>query len=125
MAAALRAEVCDSKFMVRCVRTVGSIGWIRKGGSLGQGRKSLSRRLGSSDVISEIEALRDCSLVGNLEGVLSWTFGADASCRRKTGGDDERWCLPFRNSRPVSLEYGVKCPSEISDRVGASESMLG
>jgi len=71
MAAALRAEVCDSKFITRCVRTVGSMGCIRKGGSLGQGKKSLSIRLGSSDVISEIEGLRDCSLLGILEDVMS------------------------------------------------------
>ena len=71
MTAALRAEVWVSKFIVRCIRGVGSIGSMRKVGSFGQGRKSELIMLGSSDVISDIEGLRVVVLVGILDGVLS------------------------------------------------------
>jgi hypothetical protein len=70
MIAELSADVEDSKCKVRWMRSVGSIGLIRKVGSLGQGRKSELIRLGFSDAISEIEGLRVVSLVGILEVVL-------------------------------------------------------
>jgi hypothetical protein len=52
IAAALSDEVCVSKLIVRWTRMVGSRGLMRKEGSLGQGRKSLSMILGSRDARS-------------------------------------------------------------------------
>ena len=86
IAEALRDEVCVSKFMVRWIRMVGSRGLITKWGSLGQGRKSPSIILGSTDVRSNEWGLIGLSSIGGRVGA----FGAEASCSRKRGGDDGR-----------------------------------
>lgn len=119
MVDAFITPVWASNVIERCTRILGSIAGTRKSGSEDQGRKSLSTMLGSLEVWTD-QGLMESGDVGR-----SLFAGPrnEASWMRKMGG--RGWLTPLRASRWAWKDCGPDGSSELSDMVGARESMLG
>lgn len=123
IADALREPVCVSNSMVRCMRTLGSIGDGTNSGSFDRGKKSLSMISGSSDVISDNGGLADELSLGSLSDSIS-AIGKVASSTCNVGSEACLVYISFSAPGFTWVEFGVKGASELPAWPEGPESIL-